>query len=227
MIGIFDSGVGGFASLYELHRLKPYADIVYLADRKNAPYGKKKRPELISLVTEDIRRLTERGAKRVLIACCTASTVWEELGRAERNISVPIIRPAAEHAASVSKKGIAVIATEATVASGAFGKEISRHSSLPVTEISAQELVTLVEGGCRDGRLSENDMKKVSAVAEKINKTGADTLVLGCTHFSHLEKTLSHLTEMKTVSPARVGAHLIAKDYLIEPTRETGRVTYL
>ena len=66
-------------------------------------------------------------------------------------------------------------------------------------------------------------MKILSAVAEKINKTGADTLVLGCTHFSHLDKTLSRLTKMRTVSPAREGARLVAS----HGAYGHGRVIYL
>lgn len=227
MIGIFDSGVGGFNSLYELQRLLPRADLIYLADRKNAPYGKKKESELISLVTEDIRRLTELGADRILIACCTASCVWGSLGENEKRISLPIIRPAAKYAAKTSKTGIAVIATEATVRAGAFRREISAYSPLPVTEIAAQELVSLVENGCRDGRIGQNDIKALTRISEKINGTAADTLVLGCTHFSHLEKTLSTLTGMKTVSPAKEGARHMAKECCAANESGRGRVIYV
>ena len=62
MIGIFDSGVGGLAAYKEVRRLAPQADIVYLADRKNAPYGTKGREELIKLVNKDVSRLREMGA---------------------------------------------------------------------------------------------------------------------------------------------------------------------
>ena len=213
MIGIFDSGVGGFTALYEVRRLVPRADILYLADRANAPYGTKSDGELISLVTEDIRRLTALGAEKILIACCTASTVWESLDEGARRLSIPIIRPAANAAARLSANGIAVIATEATVRSHSFAREISSLSPhIPVSEIAAQELVSLVEGGCRDGRVKEEDMKILSATAEKINKTKADTLILGCTHFSHLEKTLSALTGTRAISPAKEGARLIVKE---------------
>lgn len=227
MIGIFDSGVGGFNSLYEIRRLLPRADIIYLADRKNAPYGTKSRRELISLVTEDIRRLVKLGATKILIACCTASCVWDSLGEEDRRISLPIIRPAAYAAACTAKRGVTVIATEATVKDGAFEREIAKYSPLPVQEIATQELVSLVEGGCRDGRVTEKDMKILSAVAEKIKKTNADTLVLGCTHFSHLEKVLSALTKMKTVSPAREGAHIIAAECVACDAVGRGRITYI
>ena len=226
MIGIFDSGVGGKISLYEIRRLLPRADIVYLADRKNAPYGTKSPSEILRLVSEDIRRLRERGAEKILIACCTASTVWERLSESEREISLPIIRPAALTAARVSGGAVTVIATEATVKSGAFKAEIKRLSpTLTVTEIAAQELVSLVEGGAADGRLTPRDIKIITATAERIKETKADTLVLGCTHFSHLEKTLEALTGAKTVSPAKEGAMALAREPAARKN-EGGRVIY-
>lgn len=225
MLGVFDSGVGGYCAVYELRARLPRADILYLADRKNAPYGTKNRPELIRLVTEDIRRLADRGAEKILIACCTASTVWDSLDGWARDISIPIIRPAAEAAARLAGAGVAVIATEATVRCGAFKNELSAVSGIAVTELSAQPLVTLVEGGARDGHITRDDMTVISEIAEKIKGTRADTLILGCTHFSHLEKTLAALTKMQTVSPARVGAGLLSRE--CGNTDGRGRIIYL
>ena len=225
MLGVFDSGVGGYSAVYELRARLPRADILYLADRKNAPYGTKKRPELIRLVTEDIRRLADRGAEKILIACCTASTVWGSLDGWARDISIPIIRPAAEAAARLAETGIAVIATEATAKCGAFKNAISAVSEIAVTELSAQPLVALVEGGARDGHITRDGMTVISGIAEKIKETGADTLILGCTHFSHLEKTLAALTKMQTVSPARVGAGLLSRE--CKNTDGRGRIIYL
>ena len=71
MIGIFDSGRGGIASLTVVKKLLPRVDIAYLADRKNAPYGTKSERELKLLVRRDIARLRELGAEKILIACCT------------------------------------------------------------------------------------------------------------------------------------------------------------
>lgn len=225
MLGVFDSGVGGYSAVYELRARLPRADILYLADRENAPYGTKNRPELIRLVTEDIRRLADRGAEKILIACCTASTVWDSLDGWARDISIPIIRPAAEAAARLARTGIAVIATEATARCCAFKNAISAVSGIAVTELSAQPLVALVEGGARDGHIKKDDMTVISGIAEKIKETGADTLILGCTHFSHLEKTLAALTEMQTVSPARVGAGLLSRE--CKNTDGRGRIIYL
>ncbi len=103
MIGVFDSGAGGLFALAELRSLSPSADIVCFADRKNAPYGTKKKDELISLVTSGIDTLLAEGCSEVLMACCTASTVWELLPMRQRAVSVPIIVPTAEESLRLSK----------------------------------------------------------------------------------------------------------------------------
>jgi glutamate racemase len=205
VIGVFDSGVGGFASAKLLRTHFKNEDIVYLADRKNAPYGTKNERELLSIVSRDIKRLCNYGCRVCLIACCTASSVYPKLDEDLRDVSRPIIGAAAR-VASCGKK-IAVIATAHTVKSQAFSREIARFSNSAVIEICAQELVSLVESGERDERLSKNGYETVFNISEKIKTTGSDTLVLGCTHFSHLEKTFKTLLPgVMIVNSAREGA---------------------
>ena len=206
MIGILDSGVGGLNSCYELRRLMPREDIIYLADSKNAPYGTKAKEELITLVGKNIRLLKGRGAESVLIACCTASSIYPYLSKEERDISIPIIEPAAKAAARHTR--IAVIATDYTVASHAFKTAIQRiNPSCEVTEIGAQILVSLVELGARDRELFPREATLLGRLTERIKSIDAECLVLGCTHFSHLEAELSlRLPGVELVSPARLGA---------------------
>ncbi len=213
MIGIFDSGIGGITALSELRQIAPSIDIIYLADRNNAPYGTKTECELVSLSKKSIKRLRNEGACRVLIACCTASTVYPLLDLSERRISTPIISPAAKKAAELTKNGkIAVMATRRTAASHAFTNEITKiRSDLKVFEWEAQELVALVEGGARDGQIKDAERKRLEELTEPARLSGADTLILGCTHFPHLERTISEiLPGIRLVSPSREGAESIA-----------------
>lgn len=226
MIGIFDSGVGGFSAYWTVRRMLPRENILYLADRKNAPYGTKSKDEILSFTKNNIKRLSAMGAERILIACCTASSLHNLLSEEEREISTPIITPAARLAAKVGEK-ITVIATNYTVESGAFGKEIRKFADRQVYEIAAQELVSLVEHGNRDGRLSPEGEAYLLSLGQRIRETEADTLILGCTHFSHLEGELKRLLpKVKIISPAREGAMEIVKK--INPKhREGGVVTYM
>lgn len=224
MIGVFDSGVGGLASVSVLRSRLKKEDIIYLADRKNSPYGTKTKDELISLVSNDIIRLRSYGCRLCLIACCTASSVYNSLNKELKYISRPIILPAARAAAS--GKRITVIATRHTVNSGAFKYEISRLCPAEVTEICAQELVSLVESGQRDGCLTPEGLKTVFNISEKVKSSMPDTLVLGCTHFSHLEKSLTaFLPQVRIVNSAREGAIALCSEIKSEK-KERGACLY-
>jgi glutamate racemase len=220
LIGIFDSGVGGLTAYKEVARLLPQADILYLADRKNAPYGTKEKDELISFVRRDIRRLRDLGAEKILVACCTASTVCQFLPSKELDGVIPIIVPTARIAAAESEK-IAVIATKYTTDSGEFGKQIrilNRNAS--VTEIEAGKLVSLVESGARDGRLDRAAEIYLDSLAEKIRECQADTLIFGCTHFTHVEEALkARLPHISTLHPSRIGAAALAERSVCESGR--------
>ena len=79
MIGVFDSGDGGLLAVEKIRERSPECDLIFLADRENAPYGTKSRTEIIRITKRNIKRLKELGASRILIACCTASSVYGEL----------------------------------------------------------------------------------------------------------------------------------------------------
>ncbi len=238
----------------------PREDIIYLADRKNAPYGTKTKEELIALTKKDIQRLREMGVRQILIACCTASTVYHYLDQIEREISLPIITPAAELAAKYGR--VYVIATRRTAESGAFGRAI-RHfgekngksnenqgksnenqgnfslnqgnlcenigkGSFPtVIESAEQELVRLVESGSRDGRLSLACECEIDRIVADIKRANAEALVLGCTHFTHLEGEFKkRLSGTKIISPAKLGA-MALYEKIKDKRAENGRNIYM
>ncbi len=220
MIGVFDSGVGGIISYRELRRLLPREDILFLADRKNAPYGTKSKEELLSLVKTDIKRLTQLGAMHILIACCTASTVYAELSEEEKRISTPIIDPTALLLRKEAEKKdgiyrVYVIATEHTCSSHAFKSSVAKYSpSTEVIEHPTQELVSIVERGQRDGATDRYTESFLDSLSESIKEASPDALVLGCTHFSHLRGELERrLPEITTVSPAHIGARAVYNIY--------------
>lgn len=225
MIGIFDSGVGGFCAFREVRRLLPRENILYLADRRNAPYGTKTKEEIIALTEADIERLRRLGARKILIACCTASTVYDSLCQKDREIALPIITPTAEIVAKSARR-VLVIATDHTARSSAFKNEISRLSQCEVFEMGAQRLVSLVEGGCRDGRINDECRREIEKIKDKIQEIDADCLILGCTHFSHLEGEFSRITpRIKIISPAIEGARALVRS-LKQEIIEQGRIIY-
>ena len=217
MIGVCDSGEGGRVAVEELRAIAPLADICFFADRDNAPYGTKSPLELLSLLRMDIRRVREAGADEVLIACCTASTVYDRLTREERRMVYPIIAPTARAAVEKTRNGrIGVLATRATVASHAFKREVVRLlPTAAVSEIEAQRFVNYVECG-------RVDRKDVKATVEKLKNEGIDTLILGCTHFPRLSEIISEYADGITlISSAREGALEISKGVCLDGSGAT------
>ena len=212
MIGVFDSGVGGLISYERLRELRPRADIIYFADRKNAPYGVKSESELISLVSRDIELLLGMGADKILAACCTACSIAHLLPPKLREKITTIIAPTAEAAVKSTKNGkIAILCTHQTAKSRAFEREI--HKFCKNIELKTQpsaKLVALAEGGARDGKLTPEQRLAAESECEALKDFGADTVILGCTHFSHLKNTLSEYLGAKYISAADEGALLMA-----------------
>ena len=219
MIGVFDSGAGGRFALAELRRLMSKIDTVFYADRKNAPYGSKSEGELIALLVHGIERLLGAGADRVLIACCTASTVHGMLPEEYKAVSVPIIEPTAARAARLSRGGrIGVLSTEATRKSGAFAKSIGSLGLPEPLCVAAPELVSLAESGGRDGNLTNEQRKIIYRAISPLAERGVDTVILGCTHFAYFEGEISGILGCPAVNSARVGAECIADDIKNEGT---------
>lgn len=213
MIGVFDSGDGGLCTVEKIRELSPRADICFLADRENAPYGTKTSSEIIRLTKRNIKILRDAGAKKILIACCSASSIYPALNEEEKKISVPIIDAAVKCALEKTKnRKIGVISTNLTARSMIFEKKIKEI--LPSAEVytePAQELVSLVESGVSDANLKGRSKEKIEKILSKIKNYPFDTLILGCTHFPRLQKTISEIVGRETVSSALEGAKEILK----------------
>lgn len=230
VIGVFDSGVGGFNSVPYLQRAFPLIDIAYLADRKNAPYGTKSEDELVYLVGRCIDRLSSFGAERVLIACCTASTVWDRLTPEQRQISMPII-PCVESAFSGYEKSVLVIATERTVASGEFERVIrKRCNNARIVQVPMQGLVKAVENGARISDMVGETQREIGEIRRLAELYNPDALVLGCTHFSSVAELIANAAPMaRIVNPACIGANAMVEEIIKQRinTRELGRLIYM
>ena len=224
MIGVFDSGAGGLTALREIKKLNPCADICFFADYQNAPYGTKRKSELIRLVSADILKLRSAGAERVLMACCTASTVYKYLPKEMRDIALPIIEITAHEAALRTKNGrIGVIATRTTASSKEFTRALLSHKEVRhVFELETQSLVGAVESGVCDGNVTSRDRDMLFRILTPIRQKGIDTLILGCTHFARLEREISGcLPAVSVISSSREGAKEILKGYSLYGRGET------
>ncbi|MGE5525428.1 MAG: glutamate racemase [Rhodospirillaceae bacterium] len=184
-IGVFDSGVGGLSVLREIRAAMPAEDLIYLADSGWAPYGDKDEHYVMARAEFAMQRFIELEARAVVIACNTATAVAVDVLRRRYAIPVVAIEPAVKPAVSVTKSGvIAILATTRTLASVRLRRLIARFSH--TAKIILQPCPGLAEqvefgalGGSRTTAL-------VSRYVTPLLQQGADTLVLGCTHYPFL-----------------------------------------
>jgi glutamate racemase len=192
LIGVFDSGVGGLSILDEALRQLPQHDYIYLADSANAPYGEKSSDWIADRSMILCKYLASNGCDAIVIACNTATAQAIKQIRAELEIPIVGVEPGIKPAAMQTKNGIVgVLATEATLKSDKFNALLA---TLPeychVIKQSGAGLVSLIEAGKAD---STEALDLLSQHLAPILDAGADTLVLGCTHYPFLRKAIRKL----------------------------------
>jgi glutamate racemase len=190
-IGIFDSGLGGLSVLRELVRVLPNEDVVYVADSAHVPYGPKP-PAFIRARSLTITKFLVgvHNAKAVVVACNTATTHAVEMLRREFP-DVPIVgmEPAIKPAAAATRSGtVGVLATQATLGGERFVDLAQRYSEgIELLTQPSPGLVECVEAGDVNGPEAERLLR---AYTEPMLARGADTIVLGCTHYPFLRDRL-------------------------------------
>ena len=185
-IAVFDSGVGGLTVLHECLVSLPEEDYLYLGDDARFPYGARTVEELRAHVEQVSRFLLDRGAKLLVIACNSAASAGQEVAReiaAEAGIEVvAVIDPEAEIAAALTQNGnVGVLATPATVRSGAYLRALGRqHRSLTVTEVEAPDLAAVIQRGFP---FEQGVVDMVRSYCAPLRRAEVDTVILGCTHY--------------------------------------------
>ena len=192
-IGIFDSGVGGLTVYRALHELLPAERFIYLGDTARVPYGTKSLSTVERYAIENARFLEAQSIKLLVVACNTASALaLPAIGMAVDVPVVGVIEPGARAAVKIAaNKTIAVIATEATVQSGAYTKAINAiDARVKVIERACPLFVPLAEEGWAASAVARS-------VAEQylrdFRNAEVGALVLGCTHYPILRDLISEV----------------------------------
>ena len=209
-IGIMDSGVGGLSVLREMLRRLPGEDYIYYADNAWCPYGDKS-PEFI---IERCRSITElmlsRGADAMVLACNTATAAAIASLRAEYDIPFVGMEPAIKPAVQSTRSGVVgVLATAGTLKGSKYLGTRDRYSgNVKVVEHVGRGFVELVESGTLSGERAE---EVVRASLQPLLDQGADTIVLGCTHYPFLLPVMQKVAgpSVRFIDPApAVARHL-------------------
>jgi glutamate racemase len=215
-VGFIDSGIGGLPYLAAVRRVLPGIRLAYAADRERFPYGDKRPAEIIEAVLSLAGRLIEREHPRlIVVACNTASVVaLDELRRHFRLPfvgTVPAIKPAA---AWSHGRRIGILATQRTVEGDYLRGLVERFAGgCEVVGIPANDLVAFVENDLYRASATDRAARAAGAAA-RVRDAGVDTVVLGCTHFLHLELELREA----------FGPHVLLIDSRDGVARQTARL---
>ena len=184
-IGVFDSGVGGLTVLHECLVSLPNEDFVYLGDTRRFPYGEREPDELVEYARELAGILVEEGAKVVLVACNAATSAAVPTLRKELHGRVPVVgvvRPESRLAAAATRSGrVGLLATPATVASGAYQRAMAAAApEAEVHSVASAELAPLIQRG---GEVDHEVIACVEEACAPLREAEVDTVILGCTHY--------------------------------------------
>ncbi len=184
-VAVFDSGVGGLTVLHECLVSLPHEDFLYLGDTARFPYGDRSADELLGFARELAGILLERGAKLLVVACNSATAAALPALREELDGRVPVVgvvTPESRLAAAATVNGrVGLIATPATVASGAYARALAEAApGAELHAVASAELAPLIqEGGEVDARV----VSCVEGLCRPLRQAGTDTVILGCTHY--------------------------------------------
>ncbi len=197
-IGVFDSGVGGLTVLHELLVSLPREDFLYLGDSARLPYGTRAPHELRAFAVEIGEELLARGAKLLVVACNSATaTALEHLRRhvasTGREIDViGVVGPESNLAVAATRSGrIGLLATPATVASGAYERAVQGTDALTrLTSVACPDLAEIIEA---DTPVTQRVVETVRGYCAPIIEARVDTVILGCTHYPLVRPMLQRI----------------------------------
>lgn len=205
LIGLFDSGLGGLTVLRQLLSRRPRQSCLYLGDTARVPYGQRSPEEIRAIAGEVVRWLRHQGVELLVMACNTTNALAFDIAVAEAG--VPVVGLIDSAASVLDSHRVGVLATSATVASGAYSRAIrANHPSARVVEVACPAFVPLIEAGELEGARIERAAAEYLA---PLLQAGVESVVLGCTHYPLLAPLLERLLpdDVRLIDPAEATAH--------------------
>jgi glutamate racemase len=237
-IAVFDSGVGGLTVLQELLVELPHEDFLYLGDTARFPYGERSASELERFALEITELLLARRAKLLVVACNAASSAALDRLR-ERMLSTTlgvevlgVIEPESRIAAERSEnRRIGLLATTATVTSGAYERAVARFApDVTLVSVPCPDLAPIIQQGFQP---NHHVVETVRGYCAPLREAGVDTVILGCTHYPLLAPMLRRILgpQVSLISSGRSLAESVARSLtlaeLANPSEDEGAYRFL
>lgn len=205
-IGVFDSGIGGLSVLKYIHACLPNEQLLYFADSGFAPYGGRPESEIVARSLAIAEFLLQFNAKALVVACNTATAAAIRAIR-ERYPALPVVgvEPGLKPAAAVTKTGtVGVMATKGTLSSDKFHQLREQISAATNVVFLPQPCIGLADQVEKGELHSAATATLVRGYVEPLIEQGADTLVLGCTHYPFVLPLIEEILARVTTRPIAV-----------------------
>ena len=197
-IAVFDSGVGGLTVLHELLVRLPHEDFVYLGDTARFPYGERTAEELEGFALEIADTLLARGAKLLVVACNSATAaalpaLQERMRQTTLGVDVlGVVRPEAASAVAATHNGrVGLLATPATVASGAYDRALEAvDAHVELVAVACPDLAPIIQAGFP---FDDAVVEVVRGYVAPLREAVVDTVILGCTHYPLVRPMLQRM----------------------------------
>ena len=237
-VAVFDSGVGGLTVLHELLVALPHEDFLYLGDTARFPYGDRTPAQLRAFSRQIADVLLERGAKLIVVACnsATSSALEDLIAHVAASGSgvdvIGVVGPESNLAVAQTRTGrIGVLATPATVASGAYARAVLAADPLVrLTSVPCPQLARISQDGAP---ITEEDVELARAYCAPLREARVDTAILGCTHYPFVGALLQRLLGPQVTlitsgtAIARRVQHALSTRELSTPFSGEGRYSFL
>jgi len=205
-IGVFDSGLGGLSVLKHIRACLPHEDLLYFADSGFAPYGGRPESEIVARTLAIAEFLLQHQAKALVVACNTATAAAIKALRA-RYPALPVVgvEPGLKPAAALTRSGIVgVLATKFTLSSEKFNLLREQISSASKVRFLPQPCIGLVDQVEKGELRSAETAMLVRRYVEPLLEQGADTLVLGCTHYPFVLPLIEDVINRHAAHPVTI-----------------------
>jgi glutamate racemase len=231
-IGVFDSGVGGLTAVRELHQILPREDIIYFGDIGRVPYGSRSRETLRTYASQIINFLCAKDIKALIVACGSISSNLAGEDIAGQTPCVTVLNSAVSMAAKATDNNkVGVIATAATIRTGMFERRLCElNPKIQPLGQSCPLLVPVIENGLVD---FGNQITRLTLemYLKPIQDFGADTLILGCTHYPLVSDIIADMmgAGVTLIDAGKCAAGELKttlEEQNLQSDREAGKTTY-
>jgi glutamate racemase len=205
-VGVFDSGIGGLSVLRHIQLQLPHEHLLYFADAGFAPYGGRPEHEVVARSLAIAAFLLQQGAKALVVACNTATAAAIAALRAQYP-SVPLVgvEPGLKPAAAVTvSRIVGVLATENTLASAKFIQLRQQIAAATQVRILTQPCAGLADQIEKGELQSAATAAMLTRYVMPLMQQGADTLVLGCTHYPFVQPLIENIISHHGHAPVTI-----------------------